>query len=557
MSFNQRLLLFFALSIGIFWGYSQLFPAPEAPPVAAATGSSGATGATGASGATGSTGSQPASGASGATGASGASGASAAPPTQSEVPEVKARIENERIALDVSNHRRGIVRDVETKSPQFEEEGGKGLDFLDLDEEQSLAIEFVEDETDFSWERADWTELAEQSEAGKAFALVRRTDKVEIRQRIEMIEDGATWTVTVQNLAGQKQSHQLRVRGRMGQPAESSRYDIHRALCRTLEEVEDFDQTDLDEAPERVQESTLWMGLDSKYFAQLVVPEGGFAGCEASMPTDAAYLSVAGDMSKTTLGAGESKTYTFHLFLGAKEQERLTGFAPAPDVHLEDAIDWGWFGRLSKSIGGLMLRLLRFFYGLTGIWGVAIILLTVVVKLITLPLTLKQYRSMRRMKEINPEMAKIKAKYKDDRMKQSQEMQALFAREKVSPLAGCFPMLVQFPVWIALYAMLGTVVELYHEPFLWLPDLTKADPMYILPALMGIMMFIQVRLQPSAADNEQAKIMQWMMPGIFVVMMLFLPSGLGVYIFANIVLSLIQSYIQLRTPTQKAAAAAK
>ena len=246
------------------------------------------------------------------------------------------------------------------------------------------------------------------------------------------------------------------------------------------------------------------------------------------MPDNAAYLAVKGVMSQANLAPGESKRYEFELYNGAKEAERLAAFDAVPNAHLEDVIDWGWFGGLSKSIGNLMLRLLRFFYEWTGIWGVAIFLLTVVVKLITLPLTLKQYKSMRKMREINPEIAKIKEKYADDRVKLSQETQALFQREGVNPLAGCLPMLVQFPVWIALYAMLGTVVELYHEPFLWLPDLTKADPYFVLPVLMTAMMFLQFKMQPSAGDNEQAKIMQTVMPLVMGFMMVVLPSGLGV-----------------------------
>src|SRR5690606_25735615 len=137
-------------------------------------------------------------------------------------------------------------------------------------------------------------------------------------------------------------------------------------------------------------------------------------------------------------------------------------------------------------------------------------------------------------------------------LKQQQEMQALFKRTGVNPLAGCMPMVLQFPVWIALYAMLGAVVDLYHEEFLWLPDLTQPDPYYILPVAMGGLMFLQTRMNPTAGDAAQAKMMMWMMPGIFVVMMLFLPSGLGVYIFANIVLSLIQSFVQLRIKSKDA-----
>jgi YidC/Oxa1 family membrane protein insertase len=154
--------------------------------------------------------------------------------------------------------------------------------------------------------------------------------------------------------------------------------------------------------------------------------------------------------------------------------------------------------------------------------------------------------SMKRMKEIQPEMAKIKEKYKEDRLKQNQEMQALFARSGVNPLAGCLPMLVQLPIWFALYSMLGAAVELVHEPFLWLPDLTKQDPYYALPLALGALMILQNRMMPSmGGDETQQKLMRWVMPVMFTVFMLFLPSGLGVYIFANILLSIVQTAIQV------------
>ncbi|MCY1011171.1 membrane protein insertase YidC [Nannocystis pusilla] len=215
-------------------------------------------------------------------------------------------------------------------------------------------------------------------------------------------------------------------------------------------------------------------------------------------------------------------------------------------------IDWGWFGGLNRILGEWMIWLLRAFYNLTGVWGVAIILLTIVVKVLTLPLTFKQMRSMKKMREIQPELEDIKKKYGEDRVRQAQEMQALFQRAGVNPLAGCLPMLIQLPIWIALYATLNTAVELYRVPFLWLPDLTQQDPYYILPLAMGALMYIQMKATPSGVDNEQARMMAWMMPIIFTVMMLFLPSGLGVYIFANVLLSLIQTLIQVR-PTQTAA----
>jgi YidC/Oxa1 family membrane protein insertase len=242
--------------------------------------------------------------------------------------------------------------------------------------------------------------------------------------------------------------------------------------------------------------------------------------------------------------------------VGPKELDRLQQFAAVgTTVPLDEAIDWGFFGGVSEWLGKMLLALLRWFQALVSNWGVSIVLLTVTVKAVTLPLTLKQMSSMKRMKEIQPEMNKIKEKYADDRVKQGQEMQALFARSGVNPLAGCFPMLVQLPIWFALYSMLGAAVELVHEPFLWLPDLTEQDPYYILPLALGALMIVQNRMMPSTMDAAQAKVMRWVMPIMFTVFMLFLPSGLGVYIFANIVLSLVQTAIQVGTNQNPQAAA--
>jgi YidC/Oxa1 family membrane protein insertase len=338
----------------------------------------------------------------------------------------------------------------------------------------------------------------------------------------------------------------------MGMPAKKSRYDVHRALCRSPEDLEDFDFDDVEDENESVKGGVDWVALDSKYFLEAVVASERLSGCVISSDETGTMMIASAIGREFVIAAGQQHSYEFGLYLGAKNDSLLAAFpaseelAQLPEADLTEAIDWGWFGKLSKFLGSMMLDLLRWFYSLTHVWGVAIILLTIVVKATLLPLTIKQYSSMRKMKELQPEMEKVREKYGDDKVKQQQEMQALFQRTGVNPLAGCMPLVLQFPVWIALYAMLGAVVDLYHETFLWLPDLTQPDPYYILPIGMGGLMFVQTRMNPTAGDAQQAKMMQWMMPGIFVVMMLFLPSGLGVYIFCNIVLSLIQSFIQLR-----------
>ena len=470
----------------------------------------------------------------------------------SDIPLDSHRIQNELLAIDVDNQPGGLITGVEPLAEQFRDfESGVGIDFLLLAESRSLELGFIANETDFAWSRVPGQV---RSKDAHHIEVSRRQGDVELIETLTILTNyEVQYEVVVRNHGEGQQRHRLELATRMGMAAEQSRYDIHRALCRTAEDVEDFDFDDVEEENESVKGGVDWIALDSKYFVQTVVPHERMSGCVVSSNEtgDAIINTIVG--REVTLGPGEQKRYQFGLFIGAKVDSMLAAFpeseplASLPKPDLTETIDWGWFGRLSKLIGGMMLDLLRWFYGLFGIWGVAIIMLTVCIKAVLLPLTIKQYRSMRKMKELSPEMEKVREKYGDDKVKQQQEMQALFQRTGVNPLAGCMPMVLQFPVWIALYAMLGAVVDLYHEPFLWLPDLTQPDPYYILPIGMGALMFIQTRMNPTAGDAQQAKMMQWMMPGIFVVMMLFLPSGLGVYIFANIVLSLIQSFIQLRT----------
>jgi YidC/Oxa1 family membrane protein insertase len=168
------------------------------------------------------------------------------------------------------------------------------------------------------------------------------------------------------------------------------------------------------------------------------------------------------------------------------------------------------------------------------------------VKTLLFPLTLRQMRSMRKMREVQPELEALRKKYGGDMNKMAQEQQALFARAGVNPLAGCFPLLLQLPVFFALYAMLQAAVELYHEPFLWLPDLTQADPYFILPVALGGLTWLSTKLQPAAVDNEQARMMQWMMPIMLTAMMLFLPSGLTIYIFANTAIQIVITLVMVR-----------
>lgn len=538
MDFQRRTLLAIVVCVLIWVVYASLLapPPPEAPAKLAKTTTEAGVDAKAAT----------------AKAAEAAEAAAEAAQPASEVPLVTHKLKTDLLALEVGNVG-GFVRRTELLSKQFIGPDGRGDDFLMLNGDTSLAVSFDANETDFRMPRLAGWEVVGQTDT--SWSLRYKDLDVEILGDLKLVEGyEGQLSLKVLNRSSKRQSHKMLLKTQYGLPKESSSYNIHRGLCATVDDVEEFSESDVAEQSGTIRGQIRWAGIDSKYFLSAVVPVHPVQTCEVRLSDDAAKLVNTVSSNAVILEPNESRTYEFGLYMGTKEMESLSKYAVVPGVHLEDAVDWGWFGGLTRFLGEKMLWLLRVFYNLTGIWGVAIILLTVVVKVLTLPLTFKQMRSMKKMREIQPELTALKAKYADDRVRQAQEMQALFQRSGVNPLAGCLPMLVQLPIWIALYAMLNTAVELYREPFLWLPDLTQQDPFYILPLAMGALMYFQMKIQPSGVDNEQAKMMAWMMPIIFTVMMLFLPSGLCVYIFANVLLSLVQTVIQLR-PSPTAAVA--
>lgn len=544
MDFQRRTLLAIVVSVLIWIGYASFFappmPEPKAPTAITSTEAKADADAEPKAVA-------PEQGA-------GAAAAAADNKPHNEAPAQTHRLATELIAYEVGNIG-GVIRRTELLSKQFINADGVGDDVLHLGSADSLQISFDANETDFRMPRNAGWEVVGKS--GTSWSLRYKDQDVEVLGDLKVTEGyEGQLTVKVLNRSSQRQSHRMLLKSQFGLPKETSSYDAYRGLCATADDVEEFSSSDVAEQAGVIRGQIRWAGLDSKYFLSAVVPTHPVQMCEVKRNDDATMLVSTIGSNAVMLEPNESRTYEFGLYIGTKEMESLSRFAVVPGVHLEDAINWGWFGRVTRFLGEKMLWLLRLFYGLTGIWGVAIILLTVVVKLVTLPLTFKQMKSMKKMREVQPELQALKEKYADDRVRQAQEMQALFQRAGVNPLAGCLPMLIQLPVWIALYAMLNTAVELYREPFLWLPDLTRQDPYYILPLAMGGLMYFQMKLQPSGVDNQQAKMMAWMMPIIFTVMMLFLPSGLCIYIFANVLLSLVQTVIQLR-PTPTATVATK
>lgn len=231
--------------------------------------------------------------------------------------------------------------------------------------------------------------------------------------------------------------------------------------------------------------------------------------------------------------------------------DKVAGFPTG----FKDTVDLGWF----KVIGRPLLSLLQFFFGLVGNWGLAIVLLTVLVKAATLYWTTKSMRSMKAMAALGPKMKDLQAKYKDDRAKLQQETMALYKHNGVNPLAGCLPIFLQMPIWIALYRMLSSASELYLQPFIpgWIEDLTARDPFYILPVVVTGTMFLQTKLQPATGDSMQQKIMLYGMPLMFGIMGLVFPAGLTLYMFTNTVLSALHSVYMNKFDKPSLALAAK
>jgi YidC/Oxa1 family membrane protein insertase len=282
-----------------------------------------------------------------------------------------------------------------------------------------------------------------------------------------------------------------------------------------------------------------WAGLDQKYFLMAAAPtDKETYVCENAGVLDTGVLrSELRAVTPVVLQNGESLARNVVVYVGPKKLdllERVEEHAKT-DLGFTEAVDLGWFSFIARP----MLSLLKVFYGWTANWGIAIILLTVVVKLLTLYWTHKSMKSMKAMSKLKPKMDELKEKYGEDKQRFQTEVMNLYKTHNINPLGGCLPILLQMPIWFALYQTLGSAAELYRAPFFgWLTDMTAPDPYFIVPVTLTALMFLQAKLQPAAVDSAQQKMMMYMMPIMFGVFSLFFPSGLGVYIMTNTVLGM-------------------
>ena len=321
---------------------------------------------------------------------------------------------------------------------------------------------------------------------------------------------------------------------------EGDMYSFSGPATLVKDEIDQVDVDDLNDGSVSYGQDMIWTSFQTKYFLSVVVPgAGSVERIQIQRKGDAVENVI--ETPYFTLQPNEEKTLDYMAFIGPKEASQLIDAGH----QLDRIVQFGFFNLLAQPL----FTVLTFFYGFFKNYGVAIILLTVLIKIIFWPLTHKSYSSMKSMQKLQPEMAKLREKFKNDKERLNKEMMQLYKTHSVNPLGGCLPMIVQIPVFFALYKVLLESIALRHAPFaFWLTDLSAKDPYYITPILMGASMFVQQKMTPTTADPMQAKIFM-MMPIVFTFMFLNFPSGLVIYWLVNNLLTILQQYFIHRKAT--------
>ena len=399
-------------------------------------------------------------------------------------------------------------------------------------------------------------------------------------RRVLTVDDKFMFTVgdTVENRGAQPATlHPYSLVSRHGKPATQGYYVLHEGLIGVVGDsgLQEWGYAALDKEailPGQTTRGKIWagvtggfLGITDKYWAAAVIPEQGqpYQGSFTSRQEGAGFIYQANTLSDAkTVAPGASVQLTQRLFAGAKEVAQVDAYESTLAIRKFDLlIDWGWFYFITKP----MFKALDFFFRLFGNFGVSILLVTLILKGFFVPLANRSYVSMAKMKAVQPEMTAIRERFKEDRVKQQQEMMALYKREKINPVAGCWPILIQIPVFFALYKVLFVTIEMRHAPFFgWVRDLAAPDPTSLFnlfgllpfgvpeflhigvwPIIMGITMFLQMKMNPEPPDPVQKAMFSWM-PVIFTFMLASFPAGLVIYWAWNNSLSVLQQGIIMR-----------
>jgi YidC/Oxa1 family membrane protein insertase len=405
--------------------------------------------------------------------------------------------------------------------------------------------------------------------------FVGRTDSWEVTKEVSWVDDGyeLSTRVTLRNLTGRPLSGELVLPyGRAIDPAHEEKPsffggvgNVSDAACFVKDTYEHETVKDTLETKEHAG-LVRWTGINQQYFLSAIFPVGTAVEGKCVLTTSLSER-IATARFPVQVGPGQSVTRAFGAFLGPKDTRTLADVPELPanratdgpntPVHLERAVDYGIWAALCKP----MLLVLKWFHGIVRNWGVAIILLTVLVKVLLIPLTHRAMVGQEAMKKLQPKIEEVKKKFPEDKERQQMEMMKAYQEAGVNPFGSCLMILVQLPVWAALFTTLRNSYELYGEPFTlhFVTDLTIKDPTYLLPVLLGVSQIITSKLQPPALDPAQQRMMVWFMPIFFTVIMLQYPAGLLLYIFTNNLLTVVQQAVLKRmvgstpTPPLKAA----
>ena len=344
-------------------------------------------------------------------------------------------------------------------------------------------------------------------------------------------------------------------------------YILHEGLIGVFDDQlveEDYD--DIEEKKYSKNAQSGWLGITDKYWLTSLIPEK-----DKSFRSDFDYKNKFRanfiETNATEVGANETKSNSIRVIIAAKEVNVIDGYAESENINKFDlAIDWGWFYFIVKPL----FFAIQYFFNLAGNFGIAIIMITACIRLAFFPLANYSFRSMAKMKVLQPEMTRLKELHKEDKMKLQQEMMALYKREKVNPISGCLPIFIQIPFFFAIYKVLFVTIEMRHQPFFgWIKDLSERDPTSIFnlfglipwdppsflligvwPCLMGVSMWMQQKLNPTPPDPVQAKIFMFF-PLFLTVILAPFPAGLVIYWTINNILTMAQQYIIIKRTTVK------
>lgn len=459
------------------------------------------------------------------------------------------------------------LRHIKLKDRQFLLDRSKpdsGIDVVTTSGEDAAPLRTSFAKPDFAWsDTAAWV-VAQQDQRSVVFRAETSDVVVEKRFALEPQRYRLSFSIAVQNKTNRPVDAALLIDLFTAQDPEKkgggffsyASANLAETVCHVGGKAKRATIDALNKEPQSYVGGVRWIAAGNKYFTIAAVPFPEVPphdrGCR-----EQALDSLRGEVSLSyatrTLPAAGRTEYPLVVFAGPKLTSDLEAVRPGgEDAKLADDVDVT-FAVLSRP----MLALLKQFYRLTGNWGVAIILLTIFVRLVTFYPTYKQMVSGKKMQGLSDKIAALRKKYENDKQKLGVETMNLYKAHGVSPFSGCLPALIQMPIWIALFSTLNYAVELYRSSFFWyITDLSAKDPYYLAPLLMGSVMFLQMRMSPAGTDPQQQKMMSIMMPVMFTGFSLFLPAGLSIYTLTSYLFGIVQQlYINRRYPTQRPAAA--